>query len=166
MVKGRFSIFAGILHFFLVAISAVAFWQVSPFMSSEMTASDRYVLYCAVPLYIIFTIYALVSPFVNLKNVIIDDISITYRYMLRKKSFRLKDIEGYFTMELPSRDTTYETIYPVSSNRILPPVSSFYISNYDQVKKAMPLKNMGKVRFSLKNYFVILFTKKYTELNR
>ena len=78
----------------------------------------------------------------------------------------LKDIDGYFTMELPSRECTYETIYPVSTNRILPPISSFYTSNYDEVKKFIPLKNMGKVKFSWKNYMMVLLFKKYKELDR
>jgi hypothetical protein len=165
-IKGEFSILALFLHILLVAVAGVAYWQMSPlFTSGEISFSDPE-FYIAVPLFAVFTVFAVISPFVSIKNILIDDSSIKYKYLLTRKIFNLQDVDGYFTMELPSRDTTYETIYPVSRNIILPPISSFYISNYDEVKKALPLKNMGKVKFSWKNYMLVLFFKKYNELDR
>lgn len=165
-IKGEFSISALFLHILLIAVSGAAYVGMSPMFTSGEINPDDIIFYITVPLYIIFTLYALVSPLISIKNIFIDGTSIQYKYLLSRKTFNLKDIDGYFTMEIPSKDTTYETIYPVSRNRILPPISSFYISNYDEVKKAILLKKLGKVKFSLKNYMLIQFFKKYNELDR
>ena len=166
MIKGKISIMAVFLHLLLIAVPVILFWQSAPILDSAESSADRYVIFCAVPLYVIFTLYAVAAPLVNLKTVIIDDVLISYKYLLRKKNYSLKDVDGYFTMELPSRDNTYETIYPVKNNKILPPISSFYTSNYDEIKKAIPFRNLGKVKFSWKNYLVLLLYKKYNELNK
>lgn len=165
-IKGKFSILAVILHVILVIVAGMAYWSMRPlFISGEIGIGDI-TFYIVVPLFVIYTLFAVVSPFVSIKNVYIDDTSLSYKYLLMKKSFKLEDVDGYFIMDLPSRDATYETIYPVSRNRILPPVSSFYISNYDEMKNEIPLKKLGKVKFSWKNYMLVLFFKKYNELDR
>lgn len=166
MIKGEYSILAVILHLFLLGVAGVMFWQMSPLYTTGEIGAGDILFYVTVPVYVIFVLFAVISPFVSIKKIIIDDTSIVYRYLLMKKSFNLQEIDGYFTMDLPSRDATYETIYPVSRNRILPPVSSFYISNYDEVKKSVPFRKMGKVKFSWKNYMTVLLSKKYNELDR
>jgi len=163
-IKGEFSILAVLLHGMLLFFSGMVYWKMSPLFISGDIGTNDYTFYIVVPLYIIFTLFALISPLVSIKNIIIDDTSIIYKYLLMRKSYDLKDIDGYFTMEIPSKDTTYETIYPVSRNRILPPVSSFYTGNYDDFKKNIPLKNIGKVKFSWKNYLTVLIFKNYNEL--
>jgi hypothetical protein len=166
LIKGKVSILALILHVLLAAVAGAVYWQMSPlFISGEINTGEA-AFYIAIPIYILFTIFAVISPLVSIKSIIIDENSISYKYLLARKIFNLKDIEGYFTMDLPSKDATYETIYPVSRNRILPPISSFYTSNYDDLKKAVPLKSMGKVRFSWRNYMLILLFRKYNELDR
>lgn len=165
-IKGEFSILALFLHILLIAVSGIAYWKMSPlFVSGEISLSDPE-FYIAVPLFVVFTLFAVISPLVSIKNICIDDASIKYKYLLARKTFNLKDVDGYFTMEIPSKDTTYETIYPVSRGRILPPISSFYTSNYNEVKEAVPFKKLGKVKFSWKNYMLVLFFKKYNELDR
>lgn len=96
-----------------------------PLMNSGETSIEGYVLYITAPIYMIFILYSIIAPLANLKTIIIEDISITYKYLLMKKKYNLKEIDGYFTMELPSRDNTYETIYPVRNNTILPPIDPF-----------------------------------------
>ncbi len=135
------------------------------FISGEISYGDP-LFFITVPLYIVFTLFAIISSFISIKNIFIDEKFLRYRYLFFSKRYNLNNIDGYFTMELPSRDTAYETIYPVSSNRILPPISSFYTSNYDEVKKAIPLKNLGKVKFSWNNFLVVLIFKKYNELKK
>jgi len=166
VIKGRFSILAAFLHIMLIGFSGMVYWKMSPLFTSGEIGTEDYTFYITIPLYVLFTLFALISPLVSIKNIVVDEVSIRYKYLLMRKSFNLKDIDGYFLMDLPSRDATYETIYPVSGNRILPPISSFYISNYDEVKKNIPLKNLGKVRFSWKNYLVVLLFKKYNELKK
>ena len=165
-IKGQFSILALCLHILLVAVSIGAYRGMSPmFISGEITSGD-FLFYITVPLYVLFTLFAIISPFVSIKNIYIDDSTLLYKYLLFRKRYNLKDVEGYFTMELPSKDTTYETIYPVSRNRILSPISSFYLSNYDEVKKDLPIRSLGQVKFSWKNYMMVLLFKKYNELDR
>ncbi len=166
MIKGKVSISAVILHLFLIGVAIAMYWQMAPVVRGAESQSDRYIFYVAVPIYIVFVIYAMVAPLVNLKSVTIDDKTVIYRYLFFKKSILLIDVDGFFTMEIPSRDYTYETIYPVSNNKILPPVSSFYISNYDEFKNNMNLKMLGKVKFSWKNYLAVSIFKKYSELSR
>lgn len=166
MIKGRFSISALLLHIMLIGVAAGAYWGMSPmFISGEISYGDP-LFFITVPLYIVFTLFAIISSFISIKNIFIDEKFLRYRYLFFSKRYNLNNIDGYFTMELPSRDTAYETIYPVSSNRILPPISSFYTSNYDEVKKAIPLKNLGKVKFSWNNFLVVLIFKKYNELKK
>ncbi len=164
-IKGQFSILALFLHILLIAVSIGAYRGMSPmFISGEITSGDL-LFYITVPLYVLFTLYAVISPFVSIKNIYIDDSTIVYKYLLFRKSYHVKDVEGYFTMELPSKDTTYETIYPVSRNRILSPISSFYLSNYDEVKEQIPFRFIGRVKFSWKNYMLVLLFKNYNELD-
>lgn len=165
-IKGQFSILALFLHILLVAVSIGAYRGMLPmFISGEITSGD-FLFYITVLLYVLFTLFAVISPLVSIKNIYIDDSVLLYKYLLFRKSYNLKDVDGYFTMELPSKDTTYETIYPVSRNRILSPISSFYLSNYDEVKKDLPIRSLGKVKFSWKNYMMVLILKKYNELDR
>ena len=165
-IKGQFSILAVILHILLIVVAVMAYWSMRPsFISGEIGTGDI-MFYIAVPLFVIFTLFAVISPLVSIKNIYIDDASIIYKYLLMKKCFKLEEVDGYFTMDLPSKDATYETVYPVSRGRILPPISSFYLSNYDEVKKEIPLKKLGKVKFSWKNYLLVLLFKKYNELER
>jgi hypothetical protein len=165
-IKGEFSILALLMHILLIGVSAGAYWGMSPlFISGEITAGDP-LFYLTLPLYALFTLFAVISPFISIKNIYIDDSTLVYKYFLFSKSYNLKDVDGYFTMEIPSKDTTYETIYPVSRNRILSPISSFYLSNYDEVKEQIPLRFIGKVKFSWKNYMLVLLFKKYNELDR
>jgi len=165
-IKGKVSITAVILHIFLIVVSGMMYRYMSVFFYSGEIKPDDILFYVIIFIFILFTLFAVISPLISIKNIYIDETSLCYRYLLLKKSYDLKEIEGCFTMELPSRDTTYETIYPVSRNKILPPISSFYISNYDQVKKEIPFRSLGKIKFSWKNYMVLLLFKKYNELNR
>jgi len=165
-IKGKFSVLAAVLHVFMIGISGIIYWKMSPLFISGEISTDDFFFYIVVPLYILFTLFALLSPLVSLKNIDIDDTLIVYKFILFRKSYSLKDIEGYFTMELPSKDTTYETIYPVSRGRILSPISSFYLSNYDEVKEKIPFRFFGKVKFSWENYMVVLLFKKYNELKK
>lgn len=166
MIKGKFSRLAVVLHLFLLVIPVMAFWQGSKLINSGEIEADSLIFYMIAAVFVLFTIYAVVSPILNIKEVYIDDKIFIYKYLFFRKSYTLNEIDGYFTMEVPSKDTTYETIYPVMRNRILPPVSSFYISNYDDLKNSFPLKHIGRVKFSWKNYFIILFVSKYNELDR
>lgn len=166
MIKGRLSIYAVAMHAVLVAVAVGAFFSYPVIFSDGDITTDGPVFYMLIFIFVIYTFFAVVSPFVSIRNVHIDDKSLNYRYLLRKRVYLLETIEGYFTMELPSRDYTYETIYPVSRGIILPPVSSFYLSNYEEIKNRIPLKNLGKVRFSWRNYCLILLVKKYNELRK
>lgn len=165
-IKGEFSIFALLMHILLIAVSAGAYWGMSPmFISGEISSGDP-LFYITLPLYGVFVLFSILSPFISIKNIYIDEKSLRYRYLFFSRSYNLKDVEGYFTMEIPSKDTTYETIYPVSRSIILSPISSFYLSNYDEVKEQIPLRFIGKVKFSWKNYMLVLLFKKYNELDR
>ncbi len=165
-IKGEFSILALIMHILLIAVSAGAYLGMSPlFTSGQITPGDP-LFYLTVPFFVVFVLFSVISPFVSIKNIYIDEKSLRYRYIFFSRNYNINDIDGYFTMELPSRDTTYETIYPVSRNRILSPISSFYLSNYDEVKELIPFRFIGKVKFSWKNYLLVLLYKKYNELDR
>lgn len=166
MIKGRLSLFAVTMHAVLVAVAAGAFLSYPEIFSDGDITTDDPVFYILFFLFLIYAGFAAISPFVSLKSIRIDADGLTYRYPLLKKVYPLNEVEGFFIMEIPSRDYTYETIYPVSRGRILPSVSSFYISNYQEIKSSIPLKDLGRVRFSWGNYLVVVTSKKYNELKR
>lgn len=165
MVKSKVSWLVVALHIMLVGITGVLVWYIFPFVrNGSWMESVQNGIYFFIT--IIFGAFSLVSPFVNIKIIKIDDTALIYRYMLWQKKYIFTKINGYFLMDVPSRQGTYETIYPVSDNRILSPISSFYCDNYDEIKKALPVDNLGKIPFSWDNYKITVFSKRYDRIKR
>ena len=77
----------------------------------------------------------------------------TWVFLPRKKKTYLHEIEGYYSVILPSRQAEYMTFYPVSGGRVLPAVSSFLFANSGPFMKETGLTHLGRLTFSWQLYF-------------
>jgi hypothetical protein len=100
-------------------------------------------------------IFSIVYPVTALYRVELRNNYLEYSWIIisRRKKVALAEIEGYYSILLPSRNSEYLTFYPVSRGRVLPAISSFAFSNSGEFIIRTGLKHLGMLPFSWKMYF-------------
>ncbi len=156
--------FNSVLYFLYLLIFIAAGFATYYFVKSYYGTKDFYTVqfFCYASVIFILDAFALIFPFAASYNIIIDEKYMTYTWIfapLRKK-FLLDEIEGYYTILLPSRDNVYLTAYPQKNGRLLSSISTFYVDNYDEVIAALNKPHLGRLNFSWRTYFVDILIKK------
>ena len=161
MVKSKFNIMLYILYPMLAIAAGFAtyYFVHAALFESGINTVSLYILGLCV---ILMDLFAVIHPFTACYDTLYDGEYLVYRWKFipRNKIIRITDIEGYYTMKVPSRDNEYLTAFPVTRESVLPSISSFYYDNCDEVIKGLPVKHLGELPFSWKVYFRMAFRSK------
>lgn len=139
------------LLFFAAGTAMYYFIKTDPFGSAPLTL-PQIIFSACIALELAF---AIGYPLLAVYRIEITDGALVYRWVFlpRKKKVCLHEIEGYYSVLLPSRQAEYMTFYPVSGGRVLPAVSSFLFANSGAFMKQTGLKHLGRLPFSWNLYF-------------
>jgi len=156
LVKSEFSFVVYFLYIILVVFAGVTtFWFIPQMLNSSEIKG--FVLYLMIFCFGLFDLFAVVHPLTSCYNVYYDGEYLLYKwtFLPRKKKILAETIEGYYTMKVPSKDNEYLTAYPVSGDKLLPAISSFYFDNYDDIVKQLPGEEIKRLKFSWGTYYRI-----------
>jgi len=105
------------------------------------------------PLYIVISVMIPSMTAVLLYGVLryinrvkIDDISIAYINVLsrREERYLLAELDGYTMTTGRSKGAEYQFLYPVKNGKKLKGISSIYYSNFEELKSALRISEIGK----------------------
>lgn len=161
IIKSEFSIMLYILYPVLAAACGFAtyYFVRSAMFERGMNDAALYILGLCV---LLMDVFAILHPMLACYDVYYDGEYLFYKWKFipRNRKFRIQDIDGYYTMKVPSRNNEYMTAYPVQGNAVLPSISSFFYDNYEDVVRGLPVKHMGEIPFSWTVYFRLAFSRK------
>lgn len=148
IVKSKFSIILYILYPMLAAASGFATYY---FIRSMLFESGINTAALIIPglCVILIDAFTLFHPALACYDICYNGEFLVYRWKFipRTLKIRITDIEGYYTMKVPSRNNEYMTSFPVTRQTVLPSISEFYYGNYDEVVKGLPVKHSGSYPF-------------------
>jgi len=154
LVKSGFNIVVYFLYIVLVVFAGVTtFWFIPQMINSpEIKGVILYILLVCLG---IFDIFAVIHPINSCYNVFYDGEYLLYKWTFIPRSIKIhaEKIEGFYTMKVPSKENEYLTAYPVSGDKLLPAISSFYFDNYADIVKHLPGDEIARVKFSWSRYF-------------
>lgn len=154
LVKSEFNIVVYFLYIVLVVFAGAAtFWFIPQILnSSELKGVILYILLVC---FGIFDLFAVIHPLNSCYNVYYDGEYLFYKWTFIPRSIKVhaEKIEGFYTMKVPSKENEYLTAYPVSGEKLLPAISSFYFDNYEDIVKQLPGSEITRIKFSWSTYF-------------
>ena len=160
MVRSKFSIMLYILYPLLAAAAGVAtyYFVRSVFFDTGIDSAALCVMGLCV---LLIDLFAILNPALACYDTIYDGEFLHYKWKFipRIMKIRITDIEGYYTMKVPSRNNEYLTAFPVTATSVLPSISAFYYDNYEEIVKGLPVQHLGELPFSWKVYFRLTFSR-------
>jgi hypothetical protein len=108
---------------------------------------------------VVFDSFALLQPLITCYKITVSEVYLDYKWTFVpfSKRYEKSKIKGYISIELPSRQATYLTYYPVLGNKLLPSISSFTLTNAKEVIEGTGFTSLGKIPFSWKFYGLYIF---------
>lgn len=160
MVRSKFSIMLYILYPVLAAAACAAtyyFFRTALFDEGINIASLCILGACV----LLIDLFAILNPALACYDTCYDGEFLHYiwKFIPRRMKIRITDIEGYYTMKVPSRNNEYLTAFPVTATSVLPSISAFYYDNYEEIVKGLPVQHLGELPFSWKVYFRLTFSR-------
>ncbi len=159
-IKSEFNIAVYFLYGILIAAAGIGTYTLFPMLREpDMSRLAFYVISAGIAL---FDIFAIVHPLISCYNVFYDGEFLEYRWTLipRRKKIHAQNIEGFYTMKVPSKEDEYMTAFPLYGDRMLPAISSFYFDNYNDILKELPGREIARLKFSWRTYFRISVLKR------
>lgn len=161
MVKSKFSLILYVLYPILAAtaVAATYYFLRTTLFEEGINHASLFILGVCV---LLIDLFAFVHPALACYDTSYDGEFLVYRWKFipRSMKIRITDIEGYYTMKVPSRNNEYLTTFPVTRQSVLPSISEFYYDNYEEVVKGLPVQHLGELSFSWKVYFRLTFSRK------
>lgn len=160
MVKSEFNFAVYFLYGLLMAAAGIGTYTLIPALKDP--DMSRITIYAAASGIAILDVFALVHPLISCYNIFYDGEFLEYRWTFIpwRKKIHAQDINGYYTMKVPSRENEYLTAFPASGDKILPAISSFYFVNFSDIVKALPGREIARLKFSWRLYFRISLLKR------
>lgn len=161
MVRSKFSIILYILYPVLAAASGFATYYFihATLFEQGLSGAALFVMgFCI----LLMDAFAFIHPALACYDTCYDGEFLIYKWKFipRSLKIRITDIEGYYTMKVPSRNNEYLTAFPVTRQAVLPSISEFYYDNYDEIINGLPVKHLEELSFSWKVYFRLTFSRK------
>lgn len=154
IVKSEFNIAVYLLYIILIAFAGIGTFMLLPPVLKD-PGINRISLYIIIFSFTLFDLFAFIHPLISCYNVFYDGEYLLYKWTFipRRKKIHAEQIEGYYTMKVPSREDEYLTAYPACGNKLLPAISSFYFDNYSDIVKDLPGDELARIKFSWSKYF-------------
>lgn len=162
VIKSKANIFVYILFAVLAVGTGMLLWYTTKSVMSGryLNSVNDIVLLVLTPPIVYFVI---IHPFLSWYTFTVTETQIIFSRTLLpfiKISVLLTDLDGYYTMNVKSRESEYLTYIPVSNGMPLPLISSFYIDNSRKIIEATGVKFIGHIPYSMKRYFTITLLKR------
>ncbi len=150
-VTSRFSI-AGFIAPLVLALSAIAGGSVYALLHRADLDRQSPNFSVVVTITVVVIVLVVIVTFLLLKyinRVTVNSDGIFYKNVItgREKHYRFSEFKGYIISAQQSKGSVYEVLYPVlRSGGFTGGISSAYYVNYNELKSALPLKDIsGKI---------------------